>query len=68
MTRGDGVPEQNTVGVIGLGAMGLPIAGHLARAGLSVTVHDTDATRTRRQPGTAATWRPTRPGSAREAR
>jgi 3-hydroxyisobutyrate dehydrogenase-like beta-hydroxyacid dehydrogenase len=34
-----------TVGVIGLGAMGLPIAGHLARAGLAVTVHDRDARR-----------------------
>jgi len=45
MARGDGVSEENTVGVIGLGAMGLPIAGHLARSGLAVTVHDTDATR-----------------------
>jgi 3-hydroxyisobutyrate dehydrogenase-like beta-hydroxyacid dehydrogenase len=45
MARGEGVPGQNTVGVIGLGAMGLPIAGHLARSGLAVTVHDTDATR-----------------------
>jgi 3-hydroxyisobutyrate dehydrogenase-like beta-hydroxyacid dehydrogenase len=33
MARGDGVSGQNTVGVIGLGAMGLPIAGHLARSG-----------------------------------
>lgn len=32
-------------GVIGLGAMGLPIAGHLARAGLAVTVHDRDPAR-----------------------
>jgi 3-hydroxyisobutyrate dehydrogenase-like beta-hydroxyacid dehydrogenase len=32
-------------GVIGLGAMGLPIAGHLARAGLEVTVHDRDPAR-----------------------
>jgi 3-hydroxyisobutyrate dehydrogenase-like beta-hydroxyacid dehydrogenase len=45
MAHGDGVSEENTVGVIGLGAMGLPIAGHLARSGLAVTVHDTDATR-----------------------
>jgi 3-hydroxyisobutyrate dehydrogenase-like beta-hydroxyacid dehydrogenase len=33
------------VGVIGLGAMGLPIAGHLVRAGLAVAVHDPDADR-----------------------
>ncbi|MCI2421005.1 NAD(P)-dependent oxidoreductase [Saccharopolyspora sp. K220] len=34
-----------TVGVIGLGAMGLPIAGHLARSGIAVTVHDLDPDR-----------------------
>ncbi|MGP4015994.1 NAD(P)-dependent oxidoreductase [Saccharopolyspora sp. 5N708] len=33
------------VGVIGLGAMGLPIAGHLAGAGIAVTVHDLDPAR-----------------------
>ena len=33
---------QPTVGVIGLGAMGLPIAGHLARAGVPVVVADLD--------------------------
>ena len=31
-----------TVGVVGLGAMGLPIAGHLARAGVPVVVADLD--------------------------
>jgi 3-hydroxyisobutyrate dehydrogenase-like beta-hydroxyacid dehydrogenase len=34
-----------TVGVVGLGAMGLPISGHLARAGCAVTVHDRDPDR-----------------------
>ena len=33
---------QPTVGVVGLGAMGLPIAGHLARAGVPVVVADLD--------------------------
>ena len=33
---------QLTVGVVGLGAMGLPIAGHLARAGVPVVVADLD--------------------------
>jgi 3-hydroxyisobutyrate dehydrogenase-like beta-hydroxyacid dehydrogenase len=45
MVSDDRPSERHTVGVIGLGAMGLPIAGHLARSGLAVTVHDTDATR-----------------------
>ncbi|WP_236791039.1 NAD(P)-dependent oxidoreductase [Amycolatopsis sp. GM8] len=44
---GDGQESPETVGVIGLGAMGLPIAGHLARAGFTVTVHDLDAGRCR---------------------
>jgi 3-hydroxyisobutyrate dehydrogenase-like beta-hydroxyacid dehydrogenase len=35
--------EQQVVGVVGLGAMGGPIAGHLARAGLPVVVADLDA-------------------------
>ena len=34
--------SQPTVGVVGLGAMGLPIAGHLARAGVPVVVADLD--------------------------
>lgn len=33
---------QPAVGVVGLGAMGLPIAGHLARAGVPVVVADLD--------------------------
>ena len=33
---------QLTVGIVGLGAMGLPIAGHLARAGVPVVVADLD--------------------------
>jgi 3-hydroxyisobutyrate dehydrogenase-like beta-hydroxyacid dehydrogenase len=35
--------EQQVVGVVGLGAMGGPIAGHLARAGVRVVVADLDA-------------------------
>lgn len=35
--------EQQVVGVVGLGAMGGPIAGHLRRAGSSVVVADLDA-------------------------
>lgn len=34
------------VGVVGLGAMGAPIARHLARAGYAVVVHDLDGQRT----------------------
>lgn len=37
-----------TVGVVGLGAMGLPIAGHLVRAGFRVSVHDRDRERVAR--------------------
>ena len=33
---------QTTVGLIGAGRMGLPIIGHLARAGFAVVVHDLD--------------------------
>ena len=39
-TATDSAPP--TVGVVGLGAMGLPIAGHLARAGVPVVVADLD--------------------------
>ena len=35
--------EQQVVGVVGLGAMGGPIAGHLRRAGVPVVVADLDA-------------------------
>jgi 3-hydroxyisobutyrate dehydrogenase-like beta-hydroxyacid dehydrogenase len=43
--RAPAMASRYTVGVIGLGAMGLPIAGHLARSGLTVAVHDRDAAR-----------------------
>ncbi len=36
----DRVPDRVPVGVLGAGRMGLPIVGHLARAGFPVTVHD----------------------------
>ena len=31
------------IGFIGLGVMGLPMAGHLAAAGYSLTVYDIDS-------------------------
>ncbi len=34
-----------TIGFIGIGAMGMPMAGHLAKAGLSLVVFDRDAAR-----------------------
>jgi 3-hydroxyisobutyrate dehydrogenase len=36
-----------TIGFIGIGAMGTPMAGHLARAGYSLVVFDADAARAR---------------------
>jgi 3-hydroxyisobutyrate dehydrogenase len=36
------------VGFVGLGAMGWPMAAHLARAGVDLTVHDADAERRER--------------------
>lgn len=34
--------QARTVGVLGAGRMGLPVIGHLVRAGFPVVVHDTD--------------------------
>jgi 3-hydroxyisobutyrate dehydrogenase len=49
---------QERVGFIGLGVMGAPMAGHLARAGHPLTLHDLDADRAARlaaaYPGAAA--------------
>lgn len=42
MTEGERMEEQLVVGVVGLGAMGGPIAHHLARAGVPVVVADLD--------------------------
>lgn len=38
--------ENINIGFIGLGIMGTPMAGHLARAGYTMTVHDIDRART----------------------
>ncbi|MGE5616208.1 MAG: NAD(P)-dependent oxidoreductase [Bacillota bacterium] len=42
-----GIPSQavKSVGLIGAGRMGMPLVGHLAKKGFSVTVHDVDATK-----------------------
>ena len=37
---------KETIGFVGIGAMGTPMAGHLARAGYSLIVYDLDASRT----------------------
>lgn len=42
MSEANATDSPQTVGVVGLGAMGLPIAGHLARAGVPVVVADLD--------------------------
>ena len=55
-----------TVGVVGVGRMGLPIVGHLARAGFRTLATDLDSTR---QPGVeqkTALWRPDAASLARE--
>ena len=44
------------VAFIGLGAMGFPMAGHIARGGFSTTVHN-------RSPGPRENWKATYPGS-----
>ena len=36
------MPDQDTVAVVGLGAMGAPVARHLLAAGVRVQVHDVD--------------------------
>src|SRR5689334_6596893 len=39
--------ETTRVGFVGIGNMGTPMAGHLAKAGWKVSVYDTDETKTR---------------------
>jgi 3-hydroxyisobutyrate dehydrogenase len=46
------MPNSESIGVLGVGRMGLPIARNLHSAGFEVTVYDVDATRARRA-GTA---------------
>jgi 3-hydroxyisobutyrate dehydrogenase-like beta-hydroxyacid dehydrogenase len=47
-----------TVGLVGAGRMGLPIIGHLARAGFRTLATDLDVTKQVRIEGKAALWRP----------
>ncbi len=49
---------QQTVGLIGAGRMGLPIVGHLARAGFAVLVHDLDAAKRAVVEAKGAQWAP----------
>ena len=47
---------QTTVGLVGAGRMGLPIVGHLARAGFAVLVHDADPAKRPAVEATGAQW------------
>src|SRR5258706_4480798 len=53
-----GVPSQavKSVGLIGAGRMGMPLVGHLAKRGFSVTVHDIDGTKKAGVEGRGARW------------
>jgi len=55
-----------TVGVVGAGRMGLPIIGHLARAGFRTLATDRDVTRQACIEEKAALWRPDAASLARE--
>jgi 3-hydroxyisobutyrate dehydrogenase-like beta-hydroxyacid dehydrogenase len=55
-----------TIGVVGAGRMGLPIIGHLARAGFRTLATDLDVTKQARIEGKAALWRPDAASLARE--
>jgi 2-hydroxy-3-oxopropionate reductase len=48
--------EFRQVGFIGLGVMGVPMAGNLLRSGYAVTVHDLDASRAEPLLELGATW------------
>ena len=47
---------QTVVGLIGAGRMGLPIVGHLARAGFAVVAHDMDTTKRTAVEAAGAQW------------
>lgn len=49
------MPEKETIGYIGLGNMGMPMARNLVRAGYPVVVHDIDPSRVRTLVGEGAT-------------
>lgn len=54
-TTGPNVPERETIGYIGLGNMGMPMARNLLAAGYPVVVHDIDASRANALVGEGAT-------------
>ena len=47
---------QQVVGLIGAGRMGMPIIGHLARAGFTTVVHDLSVGKREEVEGKGATW------------
>lgn len=47
---------QKTVGLVGAGRMGLPIVGHLARAGFNVIAHDLDSAKRAAVEAKQARW------------
>ena len=53
-----GVPAQavKSVGLIGAGRMGMPLVGHLAKRGFSVSVYDVDGTKKGGVEGRGARW------------
>jgi len=55
-----------TVGVVGAGRMGLPIIGHLARAGFRTLATDLDSTKQPSVESKTALWRPDAASLARE--
>lgn len=57
----------DTVGVIGVGRMGLPIIGHLARKGLRTLATDVDARKKEEVEKKSAVWMPNAAGLAKES-
>lgn len=58
---------QTVVGLIGAGRMGLPIVGHLARAGFEVIAHDIDPAKRPAVEAEGAQWEPSAAELARRA-
>lgn len=68
VTQGAPPPTASkVVGLIGAGRMGLPIVGHLVRAGFVVLVHDTDATKRAAVEAKGAQWADAAPALAQRA-
>jgi 3-hydroxyisobutyrate dehydrogenase len=64
-----GIPGQavKAVGLIGAGRMGMPLVGHLAKKGFSVTVYDIDGTKKAGVEGRGARWADTIKALAEES-